>query len=100
MIRIASYVFLHTYLLLLFCSVPDVDCKKLSPPTKEQLKSEKLPPCAACRILTESFKKVSLALCSSRICKKTFIVSASLKSVLNFQGLGKTKLIPLQLAHQ
>jgi len=51
-----SIVFLHFLVIL---SMNSIQCKK-GKQDKEELKSQIFPPCAACKILTNSFKKVNL----------------------------------------
>jgi len=53
-----SIVFLHFLVILSIC-MNSIQCKK-GKQDKEELKSQTFPPCAACRILTNSFKKVNL----------------------------------------
>jgi len=50
-------VFLHFLVILSIC-MNSIQCKK-GKQNKEERKSQTFPPCAACRILTNSFKKVN-----------------------------------------
>jgi len=45
----------------------NIECER-EKPGKEELKSQKLPPCAACKILTNSFKKVNITSGSINLC--------------------------------
>ncbi|XP_034936135.1 cysteine-rich with EGF-like domain protein 2 [Chelonus insularis] len=56
--KFIEYVIVYSVLLTVICSINYAKAS-LSPPSPvdEKLKTEKLPPCAACKVLIESFKK-------------------------------------------
>lgn len=51
-------LFLFLSLFILLSMSASVKCNKT--PSSEEFKAQKFPPCAACKILINSFKKVSL----------------------------------------
>lgn len=52
-----NVVFLSIFVILLTC-ISNIQCEK-GKLGEEELKSQKFPPCAACKVLTNSFKKVN-----------------------------------------
>ncbi|XP_070161933.1 cysteine-rich with EGF-like domain protein 2 [Polyergus mexicanus] len=52
----SAIVFLNLFIIASICMI-DIQCEKERPADKEERKSQIFPPCAACKILTNSFKK-------------------------------------------
>lgn len=53
--NVISFLFLSLFILLYMSA--SIKCDKA--PSSEELKAQKFPPCAACKILVNSFKKVN-----------------------------------------
>lgn len=59
--QVTSSIVLFNLSMIISIYVNNVLCEKTKT-NDEELKSQKFPPCAACRILTNSFRKVNISL--------------------------------------
>lgn len=55
--QVPTSIVLNVFVIVSIC-INSVQCEK-EKPSNDELKDQKLPPCAACRVFTDSFKKVN-----------------------------------------